>query len=417
MIKLLCVASVLFTSSLSSIANDWPQLLGPNRNAYFEDPKFTGNLNVSEIWSQPVGEGFGGAAISNNLVYILDRKDDELDIVKCWELKTGKIKWKYEYKSEARFGFNGSRSVPSIDDKNVYTIGVLGHITCLDKLTGKLKWQRNLASDWGAVPPPWGFGSSPFIYDNMCIVAPLSENEGIVALNTSTGKTIWKSNPFGSAPGYSSPVHHEILGKDMIVQMSSDAMAGFDPKTGKELWRWEGYSVKRAIPAPLKISDNKLFITGGYGSGSVMLKLEEKSGKITPTVDFSIEKKGAQIHVPILKDNYLYANFNENDNLKKRADKQGLTCIDLKGNILWNTGAEPNYNRGSLIMINQWIIALEGLTGELIVSEANPKAYREIYKKKHLNGQGGNIWAPLSYSAGLLIIRDQNEIKCLKLYD
>ena len=128
--------------------------------------------------------------------------------------------------------------------------------------------------------------------------------------------------------------------------------------------------VKRAIPAPLKISENKLFITGGYGSGSVMLKLSEENGKIKPTVDFVIEKKGAQIHVPILKDNYLYANFNENDNLKKRSVKQGLTCIDLKGNILWNTGDKPNLNRGSIIMINDKIIALDGETGELIISIA-----------------------------------------------
>ena len=411
------VSFILFFSCLLLVANDWPQLLGPNRNGYIEDSDFKGKINISELWSMPVGEGFGGAAISKGLAYILDREDDDSDIIKCIELKSGKVKWRYEYKSEARFGFNGSRSIPSVDDKNVYTVGVLGHISCLDKISGKLKWQRNLNSDWGAEAPPWGFGSSVLIHNNMCIAAPLSNTAGIVALNTESGKTIWKSKPFGTAPGYSSPIHYEMLGKDMIIQMSGDAMAGFEPKAGKELWRWEGYSVKRAIPAPLKISKDKLFITGGYESGSLMLKLEEKGGDIKPTVDFLLEKKGAQIHVPILKDNYLYANFNENDNLKKRAVKQGLTCIDLKGKILWNTGDKPNLNRGNIIMVNNWILALDGVSGELIVSEANPKAYKEIYRKKLLEGKGGNIWAPIAYSKGTIIIRDQNEMKCLKIYN
>lgn len=408
---------ILISLSPFLSANEWPQLLGPNRNAYIEDPDFKGNVNLSELWSHPAGEGFGSTAVSNNRVYILDRENDEEDVIKCLELMTGKLIWQYKYSSPARFGFNGSRSVPSVDDKNVYAIGVLGHVSCLDKLSGKLKWQRNLAKDWGAVAPPWGFGSSPLIYNNMCIVAPLSESTGIVALNAESGKTVWQSKPFGTAPGYSSPVHHEMLGKDMIIQMSGDAIAACEPETGSELWRWEGYSVKRAIPAPTKISNSKLFITGGYESGSVMLNLEEKSGKIIPTVDFSIEKKGSQIHVPILKDNYLYANFNENDNLKKRAEKQGLTCLDLNGKILWKTGEEPNLDRGNIILVNKWIIALEGLKGELIISEANPGAYKEVYRKKVLEGKGGNIWAPIAYSKGLIIIRDQNEIKCFKLYN
>ena len=38
-------------------------------------------------------------------------------------------------------------------------------------------------------------------------------------------------------------------------------------KTGKILWSWNGYSVKWAIPAPVVVDQNTLFITGGYGAG------------------------------------------------------------------------------------------------------------------------------------------------------
>lgn len=411
-----CVYFLLLMSSSVLTANEWPQLLGPSRNSYIEDTNFKGKISPQELWSVQIGEGFGGTAVSNGKVYMLDRVNDEEDIIRCWDLNTGKKIWSTNYKSEARFGFNGSRSVPSVDDKNVYTIGVLGHVTCLDKNSGKIKWQRNLNEDWGGEAPPWGFGSSPLILNNKCIVAPLSAKSGIVALDCETGKTEWESEPFGSKPGYSSPIFYEMLGMEMIIQMSGDSIAAFVPASGKKLWQWDGYSVKRAIPAPLKIADDKLFITGGYGSGSVMLKLKKVAGKIVPEVEYTLEKLGAQIHVPILKDNYLYANFNENDNLRKRTARQGLTCIDLKGNTKWKTGEDPNLDRGSIIMINNFILALEGQTGELILCEASPEKYKELFRKKVLVGKGGNIWAPICYISGKILIRDQNELKCIKLY-
>ncbi|MCM8526637.1 MAG: PQQ-like beta-propeller repeat protein, partial [Lentisphaeraceae bacterium] len=255
-------AIFLFFSITVGFSADWPQLLGPNRNGYLEDRSFKLPKNLEEIWSKDVGEGFGGAVTSEGLVYTLDRLDDEFDVIKCWELKSGKEIWQNKYKSEARFGFNGSRSAPTVYEEYVYTIGVLGHITCLNKKTGKLIWQRNLNGDWQGEAPPWGFGSSVLIYNGKCIAAPLSGKAGLVALNYKTGKTLWESTPFGSAPGYSSPVIHSLLNKKMLIQMSGDAISAVNPENGKEYWRWEGYSVKRAIPAPVKISEEKLTVFG-----------------------------------------------------------------------------------------------------------------------------------------------------------
>ena len=138
--------------------------MGPERNAYVADPNFPDEIKLQELWSINVDEGFGSAAISQDKAYMLDRKDDEFDIVKCLDLNSGNTIWEYKYASSARFGFNGSRSIPSVDDKHVYTVGILGHISCLDKKSGKLKWQRHLKNDWNAEAPPWGFGSSTLIH-------------------------------------------------------------------------------------------------------------------------------------------------------------------------------------------------------------------------------------------------------------
>ena len=395
---------------------NWPQFLGPNRSGQVNDEKFKPwSSPLKTNWSASVGEGFGGAIIDSGEVFILDREDSESDLIKCLDFKTGKLKWAYKYKSEGRFGFNGTRSVPSTDEHSVFTIGCMGNILGINRKTGKKIWERNLIEDWQAPSPPWGFGSSPFLYKNLCIVAPLGK-VGIVALSKETGETVWTSNAIGENAGYSSPVLHTLLDQTMLFQMSGDKLSAVNPDTGQEIFNWSGYNVKRAIPAPVKISDNQIFITGGYGQGSVMLKLKKDGSSITVSEEFRIKKIGSQIHAPIFKDGYIYGNFNENDNLKKRAKKQGLTCFDMKGKMMWNTGEKPNLDRGSVIMINNYLIALDGKTGELILSEANPNSYNELIRQKVFGENGDKIWAPIAYSKGKLIIRDQKEIKCLEVY-
>ena len=117
-----------------------------------------------------------------------------------------------------------------------------------------------------------------------------------------------------------------------------------------------------------------------------------------------------------MHDGYIYANRNENANLKKRGDKQGLTCMDLKGKTIWKTEDNPSLNRGNVILVNDSLIVMDGDTGELRLCEATPAKFKEVSKHKVLAGKGKNIWAPMAYSNGILVIRDQNEMKCLKIY-
>ena len=409
---------VFFVFSFIAVA-DWPQFLGPDRTGQVMDSSLTDDLVTrapKELWTVSVGEGFGGAAISKGDVFILDRENDENDIIRCIELKSGNKKWSRRYKNEGRFSHNGSRSIPAVDDKYVFTIGCMGDVVCANRKDGVIIWKKNLRTDWGSSPESWGYGQSPVLYKDMIIFAPLSKSAGVVALEKSTGKQLWKTKDVGKKDGYASPIITKLLGQEMLVQQSSDAVVGLNPSTGKLLWSYGKYHVRWAIPAPVNVGGDRLFLSGGYGAGSAMIQLSKKGSKIVIAEVFRMNKKGSQIHAPLFYKGHLYANFNENDNLKKRSTKQGLTCIDLKGNIKWNTADKPNLNRGNVIMVNNYLIALDGDTGELIYSIANSVRYREISRHKVLIGKGKKIWSPMALVGGFLVLRDQNELKCLKIY-
>ena len=158
--KIVSVFLLFLNISTLLASENWSQFLGPSRSGQVIDEKFTPwNKSLPEKWSASLGEGFGGAVIDNDEVFILDRHESEFDIIKCYDLANGNTKWIHKYKSEGRFGFNGTRSVPAVDNKAVYTIGCMGNILCVDRHTGKKIWERNLLKEWNAPSPPWGFGS------------------------------------------------------------------------------------------------------------------------------------------------------------------------------------------------------------------------------------------------------------------
>ncbi len=77
----------------------WNQYLGPDRNATISGTEILGSWSdkgPKELWSLPLGEGYGGAAIYGDEVFILDRIKGESDIMRCLDLNTGEetnLRW------------------------------------------------------------------------------------------------------------------------------------------------------------------------------------------------------------------------------------------------------------------------------------------------------------------------------------
>ena len=86
-------------------AADWPQFLGPNRDNVSGETGLVKSFpkeGPKVLWKIDVGIGFGGPAIENGLVYILDRdgeKGEKGDTLRCLDLATGEQKWSYVYES------------------------------------------------------------------------------------------------------------------------------------------------------------------------------------------------------------------------------------------------------------------------------------------------------------------------------
>lgn len=409
-------------------AQNWPQYLGPGRNSISEQKGVlrTWPENGPEIlWTVEVGRGFGGAAIKDGKAYLLDRDDAVGDRMRCFDLISGKELWSLGFGSPGESSFPGSRSVPAIDGNYIYSCGFAGDLWCIDITTRKAVWNTNIWTGFGGGRlPTWAISQCPLVYGNLVILASQAPQAGVVAYDKLTGKLVWSTPSLGPV-GYVSPAIVKVGTENHVVMItaatgrgasaSGGRVVGISPADGKILWDYNGWQCVIPIPSAVDAGDGKMLITGGYNSGSVMIKVEKSGNSYHVTELYRNAEFGVHTQPPVLIDGYFYGQCSTNET------KNGLMCMSIDGSTRWKTGRNPVFERGSIIYADGLFIITDGVTGLYLV-EADPAAFKPIASAQVLkvtnpapDAIDNQNWAPIALSDGKLIIRDQNRLICVKI--
>ena len=428
------ITLLVFFGCLNSIyAQDWPQFLGPNRNSISDQKGILRSWPQSGpevLWTVNVGIGYGGPVVKDGKVYILDRDDKVGDNMRCFDLSSGKELWNLGYPAPGSVMFPGSRSVPIVDNKHVYSCGPYGDLYCIDINTHKPVWNKNVWKDFGGEQiPMWAISQCPLIYGDLLIVASQAPQAGIVAYDKLSGNVKWKTASLGEV-GYVSPTIVKIDGKDQVVMITASGrgegskgkVVGIEPLTGKVLWEFTSWDCHIPVPGAVDAGDNRLLIVGGYELGALMIQVEKKSDgsyeakELYRTIEF-----GDQTKTPILYNGYFYAEYGTNNR------RDGMVCMSMDGKIMWKTKKDPDFNKGSMILADGLILATDGAKS-LFLIEPDPSAFKPIASAPLLKeagtstdpmasrvGGGTQNWAPIALANGKLLIRDQSRMMCVKI--
>lgn len=402
-----------------AIAADWPQYGGPNRdNISLEKglARTWPEAGPKVLWRIPLGTGFASPSVANGKVYVLDRPDDKQDVLRCLSLQDGTELWNFTYAAPGTPTHTGSRTAPTIDGKHVYTVGIMGHLYCVDIESHQPVWNKNICEDFKVAEPMWGVSQAPSICKDLLIVAPQAPDAYVVAYKKATGELVWKSPGLGLV-GYSTPVIAKLAGVEQVVMAGAcnpggpekGTVAGISPGDGSILWRYENWQNPIPIPFPTALPNDRLFITGGYKGGSAMLQITNKDGKVEAKEVFKTDDSiGSQLQQPLLIGQCLYMNSNSNDR------EDGMQCVGLDGQVKWKThgvSGLPSFGFGPLLCADNLIFNLDGDKGILHLIEPSPDGYKELAQAKLLDGK--EIWSPMALVDGKLLIRSQSEMKCL----
>ncbi len=432
------ITTLLICSCTALRAQEWPQFLGPDRDSKSPQKGLLRSWPAEGpevLWSVDVGIGYGGPVVKDGKVYLLDRDDEAGDVMRCFDLQTGEELWTFSYDSPGSVSFPGSRSVPVVDDKHVYSCGPNGNLYCIDIKTQKPVWNKNIWTDFGGEKIPiWAISQCPVIHGNLLIVASQAPEAGVVAYNKLTGDIAWKTSNLGNE-SYVSPKILQIHGEDHVVWVTSSTnrfgkpdapitmgnVVGLDPRTGKTLWMYSNWDCHISVPCPVAAGDNKLLITGGYERGATMIQVNKKADGTFDTSElFTTLEFGDQTKPPLFYNGYFYAMYRTNQK------RDGLVCMDMDGKVVWKTGRNPNFDRGSMILADGLLLATDGLK-TLYLIDPDPTAFKQISKADVLSEGGANTegmssaggstqnWAPIALANGKLLVRDQAKMVCVKV--
>ena len=153
-----------------------------------------------------------------------------------------------------------------------------------------------------------------------------------------------------------------------------------------------------------------------------MIQIEKGTdGKYVTEELFKTKEFGDQTKPPILHNGYFYAQFGTN------RQRDGLTCMDMDGKIMWKTKRSPGFNKGSMILADGLILATDG-ANSLYLIEPDPTGFKSLASAELLSQAGTGSegiaarvggatqnWAPIALADGKLLIRDHSQMKCVKV--
>ena len=408
-------------SAGSAFAADWPSIYGPTGNSRSTQKGLLRSwpeTGPKLLWTVPMSVGFGGPAVSDGKVYLLDRDEKVGDRLRVFDLSSGKELWSFAYEAPGGFMFAGSRTTPTVDGDRVYTSGPLGDLYCISTKTQKPVWHKNIWKDFGGGElPRWAVVQHPLVYGDLLIVAPQTSQTGVVAYDKLTGELKWKSAPLSGNPGYVSPSVVKIGGEDHLVMVMASvgrgrtakdgSVNGLDPRSGKILWTYTNWQCPIPVPQPVDAGQGRVLVSGGYSAGSAMFRVEKKAdGSYAASELFKNPDFGSHTQPPILYKDHFYSHYTINE----RSD--GLVAMSMDGQVRWKTDQQPAFVRGGSILVDGLLLTTDGST-KLYLVEPDPAGFKPLASAVVL--EAGDNWAPLALVDGKLLIRGQKELKSLRV--
>ena len=406
-VQILALGAVSIPTMLH--ATDWPQWRGPNRDGISQEkgllkewPKDGPKL----VWQvKDIGAGFSTPAIVGERIYVLANEGTNNEFVEALSVSDGKKIWSTTIgkvgNPDQKPSYPAARSTPTVDGDSIYALGSDGDLVALEASTGKLKWKKNLRTDFGGVPGRWAYAESPLIDGNTLVCTP-GGSTAVVALNKKSGDVIWKAVvPGGEPAAYASAMVIKSGGVRQYVQMLEKGLVGIDAKSGKVLWRSNKTVSKfgATIPTPV-VFDSEVY-SAGSGSGGALVRLRAGDGKVEAEQVYFSAKLPTAIGGAVKVGDLLFG-----------TGATGLVCSDFAtGEIKW----EDRALGPASICYADGNLCLHGENGEVALVAAASDGYHEKGRFKPAdqpNHGSAKAWAYPVIANGKLYIRDAGTLWC-----
>lgn len=421
-------------NSPNTSTGNWPSFRGPQAAGIAEhqnlpdrwDPKTGENI----LWRTPIpGLAHSSPVVWGNSIFVTsavssdpkasfrpglygdgdastDRSQQRWTLY-ALDKRTGKVQWERVAHQgvpvdKRHIKSTYANSTPATDGRIVVAWFGSQGVYAYD-VSGRLLWQVDLGRlDLGAYDIPtyeWGPASSPIIWNNLVILQCDTQSDSfLLALDADTGKTIWKTER-EELPSWGTPTVATTSTGPVLVANAPNYIRGYDPRTGKELWRLGGSS-KITAPTPI-FSDDMFAVVSGRGPERPIFVVKAGArgdltlpeGKSTSeAIVWSRTGRGSYMPTPLIYDGILYVLGNNGlfdaYNLRTGVEvyRQRLPVVGS------GFSASPVASDGKIYLSNE--------DGEMLVIAAGQK-----FAHIATNSMGEMLMATPALSDGVMYVR------------
>lgn len=410
-----------FAADLSPMQESWPRFRGADFDNISKSgirllDKF-GASGPKVVWTKELGEGHAGAAVFQGAVYVLDYDEHmRADVLRCFELLTGREIWRRWHNINLKRNHGMSRTIPAVNEKYILAIGPAGQVMCLDRPSGNLLWGLDIGREYGSEIPFWYTGQCPLLDGEEAIIAT-GGKALLIGVDCASGEALWETpNEKGWKMSHSSVMPFEFGGVKMYVYSAVGGVAGIaadGPQKGKILWESSEWNHPVVAPSPACLPGGKIFLSAGYGAGSMLLQLKEKEGAFQVEIlDEYAPKDGlsSEQQTPIYYDGYLYGILPKDAG----ALRNELVCVhpDNARKIVWSSGKAHRFGLGPYILADGKFYILDD-RAVLTIAKAGKTHYEQLDQVQLF--EGFDAWAPFALADGFMILRDSKQMICIDL--
>ncbi len=182
---------------------------------------------------------------------------------------------------------------------------------------GRFLWKVDVGRvNMGAYDIPtveWGPASSPIIWNGLVILQCDTQTDSfIMALEARTGAIVWKTDR-DEIPSWGTPTVVPTANGEELVTNASNFIRGYDPRTGKELWRL-GKSSKITAPTPVFANDVLVVASGRGPERPIFVMKAGARGDLTlpegktssDSILWSRTGRGSYMPTPLIYNGILY---------------------------------------------------------------------------------------------------------------
>lgn len=412
LITIRCFLAILLAVLAAGCAQDenWTHFRGSNLDgiASVENAPVKWDEDSNIKWRTEIhSRGWSSPVVFGNQIWITTATEDGQELYAvCADFRTGKILHNINVFSQTdvpgKHSLNSyATPTPAIEKGFVYVhYGSFG-TACINTLDGSIVWTRTDLKCNHVQGP----ASSPVIYKDLLIL----HYEGtdvrfIVALNKSTGETVWRTDrpdePYIPLPeigtkAYVTPIIIKVDDRDMLISNGSAVCIAYNPDTGAEIWRVVR-GAESTIAMPFSENGVVYFYTGfmvdedGTNFSELIAVNPDGEGDITDTNILWKKRSGRlQLLTPVVKDGLIYTIDTENN----------MFCLDAStGDEIWKTRERANFNASPVYAAGN--IYFFSIRGETIIMKSGREM--EIVARNQLKDQ---IWATPAILRNSIITR------------